>query len=512
LSFILLGSAALGVARPLTGTDTAPLAVRTVTALDPVGFAQAQQRDNTATRAFSSAQIKTSDGKCLFIDELSGDDRANLTPVQIVACNATNPGQLFDVITAGIHQNTPGQALIVSSEIQTCLNFDPRRAAGNQVIMFSCGGRADGSGAVTNAQQFAFTGGAGPLTLRPLNSAGTCLTEKGALLDQASCSNASTQEFTIVAGSGTGAVAVASAVAVGETSAAAVTTAAAATASADSATETEDCDSVTTSIISVTVSATSAVETDCAAASTVTETVTQTVTVTAAATATAVDIAVTTSAAVTTAAAVTTQAAATITGLATTTLDIQTNTALISTANPTVPVSVSRAGGVLQPTAAAQANIRDATATRAFSSVTLKNSAGLCLFIDPTAGDFRQELIPVQMEPCTGSPNELFDIITAGVHNNAPNSMLIVSTLTQGCLNFDDRRAIGDQVIMFSCGGRADGTGQTTNSQLFPTTTLSTKQIVLTPESGVGTCLVNNNGLLAPTTCDNSADQIFTIV
>lgn len=28
---------------------------------------------------------------------------------------------------------------------------------------------------------------------------------------------------------------------------------------------------------------------------------------------------------------------------------------------------------------------------------------------------------------------------------------------TQGCLNFDPRRAAGDQVVLFSCGGRADG-------------------------------------------------------
>ncbi len=28
---------------------------------------------------------------------------------------------------------------------------------------------------------------------------------------------------------------------------------------------------------------------------------------------------------------------------------------------------------------------------------------------------------------------------------------------TQGCFNFDPRRAAGDQVILFSRGGRADG-------------------------------------------------------
>jgi hypothetical protein len=35
--------------------------------------------------------------------------------------------------------------------------------------------------------------------------------------------------------------------------------------------------------------------------------------------------------------------------------------------------------------------------------------------------------------------------------------MLVVSTLTQACLNFDGRRAAGNQVLLFSCGGRADG-------------------------------------------------------
>lgn len=147
-------------------------------------------------------------------------------------------------------------------------------------------------------------------------------------------------------------------------------------------------------------------------------------------------------------------------------------------ANPTGDaVPVARAGGVLNPEAAAEANVRDDTATRAFSSVSLKSSSGQCLFIDPEAGDFRQNLIPVQLKDCDGSANEKFDIITAGKHNDQPNSILVVSTTvsnfpstkvltspliwfllqTQGCLNFDPRRAAGDTVVLFSCGGRADG-------------------------------------------------------
>jgi hypothetical protein len=166
---------------------------------------------------------------------------------------------------------------------------------------------------------------------------------------------------------------------------------------------------------------------------------------------------------------------------------------------------------VLEPSAAAEANLRDSTAVRAFSSVSLKSSSGLCLFIDPTAGDFRQNLIPVALQPCTGAAGEKFDFITSGLHNNIANSTLIVSTLTQGCLNFDPRRAAGDTVILFSCGGRADGGGVVTNSQLFPFQ--GGNELILAPENANGgTCLVGANGKLDQTACDGQADQLFTIV
>lgn len=35
-------------------------------------------------------------------------------------------------------------SILTHLKTQACLNFDPRRAAGNQVNLFSCGGRADG--------------------------------------------------------------------------------------------------------------------------------------------------------------------------------------------------------------------------------------------------------------------------------------------------------------------------------------------------------------------------------
>lgn len=106
----------------------------------------------------------------------------------------------------------------------------------------------------------------------------------------------------------------------------------------------------------------------------------------------------------------------------------------IPTANPTTPVPVSRAGGNLQPSAAAEAHKRDATATRAFSGVEIRAPNGQCLSVDPTAGDFRQNLIPVALVECSGKPNEKWDIVTAGKHNKAGRTpaTLVVSALVSG--------------------------------------------------------------------------------
>lgn len=151
----LLACAGLASANPL-------VSVRKVASLDESAVAEAQQRDDTATRASSNVNIKvcpafpsnliskltarrqTSDGKCLSVDKLSGDFRANLTPIQVAQCGSAD-GQGWDIITAGKHIATPQSMLIVSTTTGACLNFDPRRAAGDQVLLFSCGGRADGS-------------------------------------------------------------------------------------------------------------------------------------------------------------------------------------------------------------------------------------------------------------------------------------------------------------------------------------------------------------------------------
>lgn len=137
-----------------------------VPSLNEEATKEAHQRDNGATRFRSDVQIKvrrpppsskttlpcwltlrdweqTSDGNCLTIDKLSGDFRANLTPIQVAPCGSKD-GQGFDIITAGKHLDQPNSMLVVSTLTQACFNFDPRRANGNQALLFSCGGRADG--------------------------------------------------------------------------------------------------------------------------------------------------------------------------------------------------------------------------------------------------------------------------------------------------------------------------------------------------------------------------------
>ncbi|KAI1206629.1 uncharacterized protein F4807DRAFT_228113 [Annulohypoxylon truncatum] len=423
--------ALLGLQSFVAASPIMPLSLsrRNVTALDLAAFQEAQQPDYTATKVLSGTQIRTSDGRCLFVDELSGDFRANLTPVQVAECDSTD-GQGWDVITAGKHNNVQGSALIVSTLTNACFNFDPRRASGNQVILFSCGGRADGGGDVTDSQLFPFNSSTGPITFTPENDLQSCFAVKGNVIDVAPCAAGnSEQQFTFSGSAPTG---------------------------------------QTTTQVS------------------------QTVTVTATSQSSSTTL-ITSASETTSSPAVTTDAA--VGGIP----------------NPTESVPVSRAGGVLQPTAVAEAQERDDTATRAFTAVSIKAPNGQCLFIDPTAGDFRENLIPVSLVNCAGTPNEKFDVITTGKHNNVQGSALIVSSLTNGCISFDGRRPAGDTVTLFSCGGRADGGGDTNDGQLVPFT--GGTSLVFAPESERNaTCVVAGDSRLDSAPCANDGSQAFTIL
>ncbi|CAF9908012.1 MAG: hypothetical protein GOMPHAMPRED_006047 [Gomphillus americanus] len=192
----LIGAAAVIFASPFARIEP-----RTVASLDPAATAQAQQRDNTATRAVSNAQIKTSSGQCLFVDPLSGDFRENLAPIQVGDCGKQGTG--WDVITKGKHidvaadPDANGSALIASTLTNACFNFDPRKAPGLQVFLFSCGGRADGDSTTTSSQLFAFDGKTNSIQFSPANARAnangqeaSCFTVKGNVVDIAQCNAA----------------------------------------------------------------------------------------------------------------------------------------------------------------------------------------------------------------------------------------------------------------------------------------------------------------------------------
>jgi hypothetical protein len=114
---------------------------------------------------------------------------------------------------------------------------------------------------------------------------------------------------------------------------------------------------------------------------------------------------------------------------------------------PTAGIATGVKLGVkLDAAAVAEAHQRDNTATRSFTGVAIKVSAsqthstrttpdriiqtsdGQCLFVDPTSGDFRENLTLVQIKPCNGSDGQKWDVITAGKHNDQPGFALIVSS------------------------------------------------------------------------------------
>lgn len=165
----------------------------------------------------------------------------------------------------------------------------------------------------------------------------------------------------------------------------------------------------------------------------------------------------------------------------------------------------------LRDDAVQEAHQRDAGATRAATAVQVKTADGLCLNVDPQDGDFRENLIPISAQACDGSQNQKFDVITAGKHNNGNDGgALFVSALTQGCVSFDDRRA-QNKVHIFSCGGRADGGGETNNSQLFKFS--DTDAFPFAPLNAQSKkCIINKNGLMDITDCNGNNDQAVTLV
>ena len=485
---------------------------RTVAALDAAAATEAQQRDDSATRAFSNAQITTADGRCLFVDRLSGDFRENLTPVQVAACGSTD-GQGWDLVTAGKHNNVPGTALVVSALTNACLNFDPRRAAGNQVLLFSCGGRADGGGDVTNSQLFALNSTSGPLAFEPANAAGSCVTVKGGVLDIAGCdASDAKQQFTF--GSAAALISTSSASAAGaSTTVVSRASVSSSSSSTSSISVPSSCTRRTRTVVATVTTTKNKASSHSSASASLTAGagIANGAAVVSALSSSEVSASVASSDSVpassTSASFASSTSAPSPTSSSADSLITGQATAI---AVPDTAVPVSR-GGSFSPSAAAEANRRDDAATRAFSDVSIRAPNGQCLFVDPTAGDFRANLIPVSLVDCAGTPNEKWDVVTAGAHNDVPGTALIVSTLTSGCISFDGRRATNDTVNVFSCGGRADGAGETNADQLMPFIGALSFAFAPTGENN-GTCILSGDGQLVSGACPTDGAQLFSVI
>lgn len=256
-------------------------------------------------------------------------------------------------------------------------------------------------GGVTNSQLFTFNGGSGPLSFQPENAAGSCLTVKGNVLDVAQCNSGDTnQSFTFGGAAAAGGNASDNGAANGTATAAPTDTTGAVSATGTATTSSAKDIGASTD----TANGSGSREATSAPSASVTEE----------------------TGSVTQGSAPPTETASSGPGSAGETTD-----AGAAIPNPTSAVPVSRAGGTLNPSAVAESQQRDDTATRAFSGAGIRAPNGQCLFVDPTAGDFRENLIPIALVDCGGTPNEKWDVITAGKHNNAKDSALIVSSLVR---------------------------------------------------------------------------------
>lgn len=188
---------------------------------------------------------------------------------------------------------------------------------------------------------------------------------------------------------------------------------------------------------------------------------------------------------------------------------IATGTAGVPGVNATQPTAVPTTGTKIDDDAVKEAQQRDDSAVRAVSSTKIRAANGQCLTVDPLAGDFRMNLIPVTLADCA-NPTK-WDLITSGKHNDGSGgeATLLVSTATQGCVSFDARREDADKVNLFSCGGRADGSGKTNLGQLFPFAGGNSFELAPVSE-GNRTCLIVGNQRLVAGPCGDSAG-LFTL-
>lgn len=499
---------------------------RKVTELDS-GFEKAQQKDLTATRALTNVQIKTEDGKCLFVDKLGGDKRANLAPVQVADCGSTD-GQGFDVITEGKHiKKTAGRALIVSTLTNACMTFDPRRPAASQVHFFSCGGRADGEGEVSDSQLIGFDAGKTSNVKLQTQNTKLCFTAGGDTLTAGDC-NGSKTSFTLGDNAGGGgdngnkgnkdnkdnnngkkpSASVCSGQLTTVTNVVTVTV----TGSPPPSGMTAQADPSKAPLTTVTyIDKGSSSSTSSTAKTTSTPSKNDKNTSTSSKN----DKSTSTSSKNDKSTSTTTSKEA-------------------SSTNGVVKIPVAR-GGFLDSDGSERAHQFDKTANRAIQSVHIQTDDGRCIKFDTLSGDSLQNLLPLTFAECEqNADSQLFDMSFSSKNNDGRDGeALIIGSHFPSCLSYDRTRPQNDRVNMFSCGGKAQGSGEfyftnatngcmltcfldsnTDKGQLFPVSKdFSKNTFKLQPLSDKDVCITSKGvDRLTFARCDNSKEQTFKII
>ncbi|KAJ3368946.1 hypothetical protein HDU91_000207 [Kappamyces sp. JEL0680] len=112
---------------------------------------------------------------------------------------------------------------------------------------------------------------------------------------------------------------------------------------------------------------------------------------------------------------------------------------------------------------------RDDTAVRTVSNAQIVANNGLCLDVTKLDnGDFRENKVPILLQPCTGGLGQSWDLITQGkhIHDRTFSGALLVSNNNQHCVDSNTPGALDNiKGALFACGGRAVGDGDISGTQ-----------------------------------------------
>ncbi|KAJ6473751.1 hypothetical protein C8R45DRAFT_1217471 [Mycena sanguinolenta] len=175
----------------------------------------------------------------------------------------------------------------------------------------------------------------------------------------------------------------------------------------------------------------------------------------------------------------------------------------LSTVN-SVPGTALSTAGAPNPTDSAQAPSATGQA--------IKDSTGNCVTIEALAGSSSVDPAFAIITPCNGSVEQQFDFFSNATQPPAPipGSVLIVSSLNQGCLSFN--KVDPFNIKFTACVENTPDTADVALSQAFlPFDT--TGEFALAPFGNDGNiCLTSTGGKLQATNCDNNDDeQFFTL-